>query len=433
MTCEVCLELISRFLDEDLSSEETLAMDEHLSACETCRGIYTDTKEMVDAMHELPDPPMPEEVHGSAMNVIRGMASSHKRRRFIAWGGVAAAAVVCVLAIPSILASMPAGSALMREDNMANAMYQTNGAWEEKAYGMPSASSAPQPAPAAMMSGGEGGYMMDMAMAESDIAYNDYDGGIGALPPFEPPMGSGGTEHGIKIERSFSISIDTAAFDADFERISGLAGNAGAYFEFREVSGLSYDEPDGYGRYASMTIRVPAERLDAFVGDLRATGRVMQAYEYANDITSQYYDTQARLDSYTIQRDKLEQLLTRAESVDDVLNIQNALTDLQYKIDSLTGQIKGMDGRVSYASVSLSLREIQPKDALLPANPGLAERIKEGFFEATNALVAFLSGCLVVLVAGSPVWLPIVVLGIAAFFIVRGTVRRKRKKRAQAQ
>jgi hypothetical protein len=70
-----------------------------------------------------------------------------------------------------------------------------------------------------------------------------------------------------------------------------------------------------------MTLRIPSEKLDSAIGGLERIGEVKSKSISSTDVTEKYVDTQARLETKKQLRDRLQQLLEKAEDVKDVLAI----------------------------------------------------------------------------------------------------------------
>ena len=58
------------------------------------------------------------------------------------------------------------------------------------------------------------------------------------------------------------------------------------------------------------------------------------------DVTDSYFDIEARLASLEIQKERYLELLERAEDMESIVVLTNALTDVLYQIESHTGTLK---------------------------------------------------------------------------------------------
>ena len=96
-------------------------------------------------------------------------------------------------------------------------------------------------------------------------------------------------------------------------------------------------------RYASYTLYVPSERLDAFLQRLGELGNVLSTNKQVEDITSPYYDTQSRLDSLREQEQRLLALMDEAEDLDQILQLEDHLSMVRSEMDYLSRMLQVYD------------------------------------------------------------------------------------------
>jgi hypothetical protein len=92
-----------------------------------------------------------------------------------------------------------------------------------------------------------------------------------------------------------ALSIETKEFDDALKAIFSIIEESGGYIENQKVNGVSLFDRGGYNeRRASITPRIPAERLAQVVSAMGNTGNVVSTSSNIDDITDTYFDTQAR-------------------------------------------------------------------------------------------------------------------------------------------
>ena len=187
----------------------------------------------------------------------------------------------------------------------------------------------------------------------------------------------------------------------------------------------------GY-RYGSFTVRVPAAEYDDFCRQAGEVCHLLYANSSAQDISDSYYDTDSRLQSARAKLARLQELLAKAENMQDIITIESAISDTQWQIDNLSGTLRDYDSLVDYATVRIDLREVyQLSDAAqapLTFGQKLANSFTSGLRSVGSALEDF-----AMWLAYSWVWL--LLLAAAAVVIVRivrrrGIHLRKKKKAA---
>jgi hypothetical protein len=170
-------------------------------------------------------------------------------------------------------------------------------------------------------------------------------------------------------------------------------------------------------RSGSLTLRVPAANFDETLHALRALGTVEVQAVHGRDVTADYVDLHANLRIARARREVLLGLMADAVSIEQTIRVQNALDEIQLRIEQLQGQIRLLDDRTSLATIGLRLREqgVEPESEVEKASiPNAFERAAAGFV-----------GVIAAIVIGLGYLFPLVLIGLAAWFVV-WRVRRRR-------
>ncbi len=218
-----------------------------------------------------------------------------------------------------------------------------------------------------------------------------------------------------KVIRTISINLITRSFDDDLVKLSEVLGEEGGYVEYSNISG-----DRGSKRFASMTLRIPKEKLDSYLLKVKGFGRVTSITESQEDVSEQYSDTKTRLYTQTTKLARLQELLTKANLVEDILDIERELADTQYQVDRLTGSLRGLDSKVDYSTVQLSLQEEIPTTEQTQLS--LGQRIKLAVSDAWQVTFEFLKNLLILMIVALP-YLAVLVLLI----VIIKLIWRKRK------
>ena len=113
-----------------------------------------------------------------------------------------------------------------------------------------------------------------------------------------------------------------------------------------------------YGKEsASLSIRVPAEQLDAVMDKLARLGSEKNRTVSTEDVTEEVVDLDATLANKKALRDRLRALLDRAQAVQDVLAIEREFTRVQSEIDSMEARLKNLKGMVAMSSLTLEVEQ----------------------------------------------------------------------------
>ena len=217
-----------------------------------------------------------------------------------------------------------------------------------------------------------------------------------------------------KLVRTADLSIRTTAFDQALENAQTLLADMGGYVE----SLYQYGETT---RRINLTMRVPSPKLDAFLSGAEGLGRVTDRSESTTDMTTRYVDNQARLNTLYAKRDRLNELLLKAEDVSDLIEIESAIADTQYQIDSYESTQRSIDSQVDMSAVTLNLIEEKPADTA-QADVSLLERMRAAFAASVEWTGEFVRDVAVFIVMILPVAVPV---GVIALVIV--LIRRRKK------
>lgn len=223
-----------------------------------------------------------------------------------------------------------------------------------------------------------------------------------------------------KVIRTVDMTLSTREFDKDLEKIQKTLKDMDGYIEESSISSELRNS-----RYAKMKLRVPASRLDEFLLQMRSVGRSVSVSESAEDVSEKYTDIQTRLKTQQDKMARLQEMMKRALTIKDLLEIENSIADTQYQIDSLSGSLKGMDSKVNYSTVSIYLKEELPEDIVETKEATLGDRIKSALTTTWTNVQSFFSDMLVFLVAILPYVLGVAVLVI----IVKIVIKRRRNKK----
>lgn len=231
--------------------------------------------------------------------------------------------------------------------------------------------------------------------------------------------------------------IRTVRMEAETEDLNTLLGaleeklsELNGYVEAREVyNGSTYD--DRRYRHADMTLRIPADNLDGFVDHVEDQANVVSSNETIDDVTTQYVDTESRVKALQIEQERLLALLEKAETMEDILTIEERLTDVRYDLENVTSQLRVLDNQVTYATVHLYITEVQEYTPVIEEEPTAWERIAEGFMESIEDITEGVKEFFIWLIVNSP-YLLIWAVVIAAVLLTLRKLRKKKVKPAPA-
>ena len=167
----------------------------------------------------------------------------------------------------------------------------------------------------------------------------------------------------------------------------------------------------GDDRSASLVLRVPAERFNDALRQLRALNdvEVLSSSVDSKDVTEQFVDLEARLRAKQAEEQRYLALLARAERIEDILRIDQALAQVRTQIEQLTGQVNSIKTRTTFSTISLSVSPL----GVLPSDPKVYDptRTVERAIAALGVMLRLAADFAIwILVFG---WIPLLILAVA--------------------
>ena len=238
-----------------------------------------------------------------------------------------------------------------------------------------------------------------------------------------------------KIIYSADVTVETTDFDGSLAKVEVLLADCGGWVESSSVNGANfYQKSRGYGgtRSASFTLRIPSEHFDKLMSSLSALGNVPFTHTYTENVTAQYYDTEAHRKAYETQEARLLEMMEKAETVEDIVILEDRLTELRWRIESLQSQLLNWDRRVSYSSVYLDLQEVQEYTPETVTRLSFGQRLWRSLKDGLKGVAEFFEELLLWLAGALPALLILAVLGLILLKPVKKALtRRKEKKTAK--
>ena len=202
-----------------------------------------------------------------------------------------------------------------------------------------------------------------------------------------------------KIVQTAALRLQVDAVGASFEDVGRIATAAGG---FVASSNFSFQ---GDRQVASLTVRVPATRYQDVLSQVRALGaKVDSEVSNASDVTEEYSDLQARLRNLEATEGQLLALLGRAETITDILQVQDRLNFVRGQIEQSQGRMALLDKLTDLATITVRLRPV-----VVGATSGggdLGASVSKAWNDSLQFLGGVAAGVLTVVIFGW--WTPIV-------------------------
>lgn len=194
-------------------------------------------------------------------------------------------------------------------------------------------------------------------------------------------------------------------------RLDSLVRRSGGY-----LSAAAETHADGEWRQET-TIRVPATRFQALLGGLAGLGTIEEKKLTTDDVTAEHADISARLQTKRAVERQYTTLLSKAQKIKDILDIEEKLGEVREEIEATESRLKTLNSEVAYSTIALTL--YQPLPQSVPDAPvvSLGGRTVEAFYGGWELLTYLFVGTIAL-------W-PVLALGAGGWWLWR----RRRAKR----
>ncbi len=240
-----------------------------------------------------------------------------------------------------------------------------------------------------------------------------------------------------KMIYSANLDIQTTEYDAAVAALEASVTDFGGFVEQSNTYGDIRYNDDGtsrvVNRIADYTVRIPAERFREFLAQAGGLGNVLSCNRYAENVTPQYTDYEARLSSLNTQEERLLSMLEKAEDVESLIALEERLADVRYEIESIERNLRNLDRRIAYSSVTISLREVEIYTPTKAVQRTFGEKLHDALTDGWSSFTRGFQYFLIDLVYALPGLILFLLIAGAAVFAAVKVVRKRRAKKAAAK
>ena len=228
----------------------------------------------------------------------------------------------------------------------------------------------------------------------------------------QPAAGGEGDEDisNRKIVYTGNISLQTLEYDASaksiHDRITGYGGfieseytrNEDPYWYYRDRSGSAAKRTR---RTLNVTARIPADKFEAFMEDLKNDGQVISTSVNAQNISVSYATHDASRKALEIEQERLLAMMDKAQTIEEMIAVEKRLTEVERELGNEKTTLSAMDRDVNFSTVDIQLEEVfEYSETVVEVTYG--ERLKRAFGNAIEGFADFWKGVLLFIVGSFP-------------------------------
>ena len=232
---------------------------------------------------------------------------------------------------------------------------------------------------------------------------------------------------GRKLIKTVDLYAETENYDALLAGLDEQIAELGGYVEYQyQYNGSSYSNYDET-RNAQLSVRIPVKRLDEFIRKVGEQSNITNKEERVEDVTLRYVDLESRKKALVIEQDRLLELLEKAETVEDIIAIEQRLSEVRYELENMESQLRTLNNQIDYSTVNISIQEVR---RLTPTEEKTVwDRMKNGFVKSIYRIGDDMENGFISFVINIPyiiIWIIViaVVLLVVRFFLKRRRCRK---------
>lgn len=234
-----------------------------------------------------------------------------------------------------------------------------------------------------------------------------------------------------KLIKNVNLEVETESFDELYIKVSEKTEALGGYVENSYVyNGSSYYGNDT--RDANLTIRIPADNLDAFLSEVSEASNVISRNDSVTDVTLQYVDLESKKEALLVEQERLLELMEEAATIEDIIALESRLSEVRYELESMESRLRTLDNQISYSTVYLYIQEVAKLTPVKEQTIG--EKIVTGFTESLygvgNGLLNFGIGFIIKL-PYIVVWAVVIVVCVLVVKAIRKANKKRKAKRQE--
>lgn len=221
---------------------------------------------------------------------------------------------------------------------------------------------------------------------------------------------------GEKVVTTVHLSYETLKYDDSIAYLKEIVGKYGAYVEYSyESSGgdMFYTTSSLTQNYrqGSYTIRIPKDSVTAFLDDLEGGLGTKTSEQQGNEDVTQYYeDTATRISVLQRKEERLLALLEQAETVEEILAIEDSLSAAISEREVLQAELDNIDDLVDYTALYLTVSERSRISNNQGGSTPFWGRVKEAFIDSIYAFYYWMQDAAIWFIYALPFFVAVLLL-----------------------
>ena len=218
-----------------------------------------------------------------------------------------------------------------------------------------------------------------------------------------------------RIQRNANLNIEVKSINESVDKLNNIISSFGGEIISSNKGGFDYGQP-----YANIRLRVLSENLDsALIEFKKLSSKVISENIYTNDVSEEFIDIEARLKIMKSTENRFNDLLSKSEKIEEIIQVEKELMRIRGDIESLEGRLNYLTKTTDTSEINLNLNEQIPIT-------GESWKINEEFKEAFKNLLGFAKS-LTNFVINVIVFIPVILVAGILVFLLRKYIKNRNK------
>lgn len=229
-----------------------------------------------------------------------------------------------------------------------------------------------------------------------------------------------------KIIRDAELGLESDSPEESQKKIAAIAESKGGFVVESQQS--SSDARSNKRDSVLMIVRVPGDKFAEAIDEIRKTAsRVIVETVKGQDVTEEFIDIEAQQKAKKALELQFMEIMKRANTVEDALNVQRQLSNVRGEIEKIEGRKRFLENQTSLSTIKVS---IQTPAAISASSTGFGYRMTESLGNGLDIALNFILGLVTFVIAITPFTL---FIGLPAFLAARYFWRRQNRPMTVSQ
>jgi hypothetical protein len=235
-----------------------------------------------------------------------------------------------------------------------------------------------------------------------------------------------------------SMEIETLDYETTISSIKDAIKKYNGIIQSEDESDSSYNwYYDDYEKTSGtmsdyIQARIPSDNYENFISELDGVGKVTSKSTSVDNISQKYYDTTSQIEALQIQEQNLLAMLEKCETIEDMITVEDRLSEVRYELNDLQTSKRYMDTDVAYSYVNINVLEVMEYHVgkELTKTNKFTDRLKNTINSTGTGFIAFLENVLFLIIRLFPY---LVLIAIICFIFrkkIKFAVEKRKNKKA---